>query len=835
MAASRLSYLTVNVPDMGNLGDSGHHAGGGMTAGVLDGVLRYRGDGGRPLPFQPTSFDVELLAAVEGAVVRGIPLAVVLPLPGTAAPLLLGAASLVGAVLRTRSLAVEVAVASTNLTSRTLYDRLYFENQRLADFIPRGTVDLDGAARLVGKPAHDGGGRLYLANQLSRLDAWGGRLAALVIDTSAATSTAIARTLRRSDLSAAVVYLTADPFDPALEIVRNAGGLIWGWDAPAIADLAAPALGEGNLCVRPLVAEVELLASAGASDVVIWGLDDGERSSLDDALAALWRALGQLSGAYRLIAGSVYGASEATRWVWSVYNSLTSLPVSPRRYDAQLSISPYAVRLGESVSTARAFARNVGGEAGQRWYEVANALDAALDAADQEEKLDRVLAWLNERVAENIPATLVLRNRAAVNAVTTALEESTASPVAWPDVVSVATIADVTAGRTSMSGVGEICLPGPLPRSRSGLLALPPASRVRVIAAGPFEARRAEQQAVSARSELSAIRAEAVRQSGVRLGVRAEPSDQETDGSQRVHVLSSGRAAAAASTSVGDARDNPWEPFDLDIVAMLQHTIAAGGSTDEETQAVAPARVRGSAATSAVEVLAISVRMGDETGVLLAEPNDLITRRRGEAVQRVAAKSLVPDDVVVLVDHAARHDLLTAVTEKLSESPTYAPLAQLVAFWKARAARLRDSNLTYRDILRRMRGTSLTSEQTIGTWVRGVVDGPQKPEDVRRFAEAVHDPQLLNEAERVGWALRTLHAVHRRIGRWLSAQIAGAQMRRDEGLVDVDLGIHVSDLLESVTTHTVISVDRAVHRAPANAVGLVLPQPDALRLLSPAS
>jgi hypothetical protein len=33
----------------------------------------------------------------------------------------------------------------------------------------------------------------------------------------------------------------------------------------------------------------------------------------------------------------------------------------------------------------------------------------------------------------------------------------------------------------------------------------------------------------------------------------------------------------------------------------------------------------------------------------------------------------------------------------------------------------------------------------------------------------------------------------------------------------------------------VISIDRAVHRAPANAVGLVLPQPDALRLLTSAS
>lgn len=831
VAPSCLSHLTANVIAMEQLGDAGQRAGGGMTAGVLAGVLRYRDDGGRPLPFEPTAFDVELLAVVEASVLQDIPLAVVLPLPGTAAPLLLGAASLVGAVLRTRSLSVEVAVASTNLASRTLYDRLYFKDQRLADFIPRGWVDLEGTTRLVGKPANAGGGRLHLVNQLSRLDSWGSRLAALVIDAGAATFPALERTLCRPNSPAAVVYLTADPFDPALDLVRSVGGLIWGWDAPAVARLAAPVRGQGNHCVRPLVAESELLASAGASSVIVWGLDDGERSSLDDALATLWRALGQLSGAYRMIAGSVYGASEATRWVWSVYNLLTSLPVSPSRYDAHLGASPFAVRLSESVSTARAFARNVGGEAGQSWYEVASALDEALDAAEGEEKLDRVIAWLNERVAEEVPAVLVLRNRAAVNAVTTALEESTASPVSWPDIVRVATIADMAAGRTRMNGVGEVCLPGPLPRSRSGLLALPPASRVRVIAAGPFEAGRAVRQAIAARSALSSIRAETARQSSVKLGVSAEPGEGETDGSECVQMLSSGRASVVSLTSVWGTGNNPWEPFDIDIVAMLQRTIAAGGTAEDEMSVIAPARLRDSRANAAVDVLVVSVRTGDTTGVLLTGPNDLITRRRGEAVLRVAAKSLVAGDVVILVNLAARHDLLTAVTEKLSESPTYAPLAQLVAFWKARTSRVRDSDLTYNEILQRMEGTSLTSGQTIGTWIRGVVDGPQDPDDVRRFAEAVHDTQLLHQAERVGWALKTLHAVHRRIGRWLSAQIAGVQMRQDEGIVDADLGIHVSDLLESVTTHTVISIDRAVHRAPANAVGLVLSQRDAFRLL----
>jgi hypothetical protein len=170
------------------------------------------------------------------------------------------------------------------------------------------------------------------------------------------------------------------------------------------------------------------------------------------------------------------------------------------------------------------------------------------------------------------------------------------------------------------------------------------------------------------------------------------------------------------------------------------------------------------------------------------------------------------------------------MTDKLSEAQAYTTLANLIDFWHGRAARLRDAGMTYEEIHRRMGGTAITSAPTIGTWIRGDRDGPKDQDDVARFARAVGDEALLEEAERVGWALKTLHIVHRKAGRWLSSRISGAQLRQADAFVDQNLGIRVTDLLEAVATCTVEAVDLTPRTAPASALGVVLTDADATML-----
>ena len=120
---------------MGPVNLQGGVPGAGLRQAVIRGVLRRRVGSARSVPFAPTALDDELLAAVDEAVLRRCALGVVLPVPGTPAAILLGTATLVGAIRRTGSLDVEVAVVSPRLSARTLYEDLTLDDQRISEFI----------------------------------------------------------------------------------------------------------------------------------------------------------------------------------------------------------------------------------------------------------------------------------------------------------------------------------------------------------------------------------------------------------------------------------------------------------------------------------------------------------------------------------------------------------------------------------------------------------------------------------------------------------------------------------------------------------------------------
>jgi hypothetical protein len=805
----------------------------GLSEAVLSGRLRERGSAARrTVPFAPTYFDAELLAAADAAVASHLPLGVVLPFPGAVTPLLLGAAAVVGAVIERHALDVQIAVVSPNLRSRTLYDQLWVKEQRLADFIPRTRIDPDGVVHVMGRPAHDAGGRLHLTGDLTRVAALLPRLNGLVIDAGAVTERELTQILNATWVHLPLLYLTADPGDAGLQVLRDSGGVVWGWDAACLGPLADSAVPPRASDAGPIAADPAMLRAAAQSIVTI-RCPQGE-TEIDEALADLWTALGALSGVYRSAAAADArrDAAEATRWAWGVYNSLALLPVAPGRFDAYVGANPYVLRLGQADVAARAFARNVTGEARQAWYVVADALATALAAAGRLEKLTALIEWVADRTTNARQTLLVVRNAAAAAALAAALNESPHTPADWPVHVHVITLADFAAGRLP-DGIEEICLPGTLPRSRAGLLALPHAREVTVITAGSKEARRAARQGIAARALLADVRAETVEYSAPVLGVTIKCTATTPDPADSVRVDEHGVIRAVTTSDLG-ADAHVWEPFDADVVAMLRDTVAAGDGR-HDLAGVPPVRVIAGEASVFVPVIALHLADGTEGAVLLAEPNDLLTRRRRGTVERVAAKSLTVGDVIVLVDRSARQDLLDSVTVKLSESPAYAALASLVDFWHERARRVLLTGMTYREILGRMQpGTAITTEATIGNWVRGSVDGPRDHDDLLRFAIAVHDPELRRRADEVGWALRTLHGIHIKIGLWLAAQVSGAVLSDTDTVIDPALNIHVADLLEAVSTHRVTGVDNSAQTARASELGVVLTPDEARRALRPA-
>lgn len=803
----------------------------GLSDVVRYGRLRHRVDG-RTVPYAATCFDDEMLTAVDGAIVRWVPLAIVLPLPGTATPVLLGAAAVVGAVTRRRRLDVIVAVASKQLTHRTLYDQLFLEDQRLRDFIPRARVELSGAQTVVGRPSNDSGGRLLMVTDPTRLAGHLDGLEALVLDSSACDPAALRPFLGLPAAGKPVVYLTSSPLDPALAEVRAAGGVVWSWDAGDLGPLSAPASpGQAAGASGTLAASAELLAASGGAARRIWLPDaDGD---LDAATAALWRALSALSSGHgRLAPGKTHELGAALRWVWAVFNTVSLLPVAPDVYDAALLPSPYAMKLGAAQEQARAYARHAPPGMADPWFRVADAVADVLAAAALQPKLPRVAAWAAD-IAEDLSRSgvIVTRNRTAAQALARALNDLPTIPLGWQERVAVTTVSAVLSGR--VAGVAELLLCGPVQRSASGLLAMPPASSVTVVAAGTWEGTRVRKQVTAAAGALRSLRTETVTMSAPQLAVPPRRTDLFGDDPEITAFRSGGGPAPLPAHPEAPV----WEPFGGDVIAALLRQ--AGADRDELPPA--PAR-DGGAAGDRGDVAAITVEVGDVVGgglgsraFVLLGPNDEVHRRRGTDVARVAAKGLAAGDVLILVDNAARRDLFETVTERLAELPQYAPLVALIGLWHRSAAAAAGTGMSYEQIHAAMvkKGTAITSSATIGTWVRGDVHGPQDPKDVARFAAVVGDDGLSPYARQIGAALGALNSVHRQVGRWLSGQIGGAvHSDAPDDVVDAALGLHVADLVESVSLHPVVAVHHTTTTAAA-AVGLVLDEAEAQALGAP--
>ncbi len=794
--------------------------GDGLAGSVLDGTLRcHVGGDDRPRPFEATKLDVELLNTVDAAADRGIPLGLVFPLAGTSAPMLVGAASLVGAIRRSRRLDVQVGLAAKNLAPRVLYDKLYIENQRLADFVPRTAIGIEGDVRTIGAPPRDSLGRLHITSSLDRLIVVDPALEAIVIDASASVPQSLENALRRYRTSS-MVYMTTDPFDPSLTTIRSHGGLVHAWSADRVSALSdGCSTPTGRARSGALIVDRSFLGASAACDVEI-EIASGS-PDLDSALEKVWTLLRDLG---RVIPNTTHldgRPAEELWWAWGVLNTISLLPAEPERYDQFVGPYPTAIKLMEAPSIASAFAQNARGEIARHWHDLSTAFQRLLVEAATGSRTQRVAEWVTELVSDNVYGTLVVKNRAASWATRQALDESPDTPHGWSQHVWILTLSELAKGEALTREPSSVCVPGPIPRSRSGVFALPPATELRVIAAGDFEGRRIAAQVTAARAEMAELARRGVCECAARLGLRGLASNPARVGGIRFRGQSESRDANHGWNS----RVDPWEPFDSAIAATLRRQVAAGTLPKEEASGTS---IRGGGEPTAA-VITIELDNGPEGRCyLLVEPNDLVARRQDDEVERIAAKALRLDDIVLLIDHGARGDLLATLVERLAETPYYSGLQHWIDFWHTRAARGRQSisGLTQQQILSRMTGTTLTSAGTIGTWIRGTVDGPRDPEDVARFARAIEDDQLLTQAKQIAWALATIHKTHKRIGSWITRRLTGIESHREQLILDDDNArVYVTDLMDAISVHRVRGVHHSLARVPVSAVGALVATP----------
>lgn len=763
----------------------------GMADAVQQGVLRL---GTRP--FGTSALELELLRIVDAAIASRKPLGIVLPLHTPDTPIVLGATSIVGSVLQQRGLGVRVAVAAKNVSNAT-YEGLFLRDVRLADFVSRARIRADGTVKLLKQAAHVQG-RLYLTGELERLtDVWS-ELDAVIVDQSAAGESVPAML----DWPArSIVYLTRSPLDPNLAYLRDQGGLLWGMQ-----------LCEAQTSSRPsLMVPADVLTASASCSITISAPD--ATTPLDTALAGLWRALGSLLGVRGDDKHDSPVRSRAIalmiRWAWSMYHVAATNPTDSERYDRMVRASPWTPtsRLGDASNVAREFARSAKGAQREDWHQVAHAFADVTGCPNVKQRLLR--DWVRDRAAASEAAVVVVRNQAMVAAVSSALSESTEIPDRWDQLVQVVTPAQLPAA--TVDRPLQLCLTGSLPRTLAGIFAAPPGGELTAIAAGPVEASRIQRAVAAARAARAELRRETIEVTAPALGLEPLADDCRDD-------LPIVLAHQASPDDPTDA--NPWEPFSAGADGMVLRLLA---EVTEDARS-APAVDSGTAGDDAGLTTALSIHLDGQ--VLLLAPNDLVARRRDRHLSKVAAKAIAAGDTLLLVDRCARLDLLDAVISRLSETPAYTALSSLIGFWHQRLAVARGTDLTYGEILRRMDGTTITSESTIGAWIRGDVGGPANKSDIERVALAIGDDELARAAAQVGWALTTIHRVHRQLGRWLAAQIDGATVAPADATVDAALGVHVADLLEAVTSWQVTAVETDRFDVPRVLLGQLMSPSD---------
>jgi hypothetical protein len=577
-----------------------------------------------------------------------------------------------------------------------------------------------------------------------------------------------------------VIYLALDPADPLIEIFADLGA-VWAWDAATLSVLASREANGDAIC-----ADAALLHATSQTRYEVAG--PSEPTPLDTALASLWTALVTL----QRHPGSL--SFEAVGWVWGVFGALSHLVVPVDSYDRYARAAWGTTALSDAGGKAEAYARNaLHKDDREHWQLLANDLDEAIQAARRSNPKPKALAdWVRERVERRQLGSLIaVRNRPSKQAVAAYLQERPDVPLGWDGFVHVASFPDLLSARVRL-GTGEVLYTGPVAASYAGLLALPTAERLTVLAHGPWEVSRVVRQVENATDRLAELahgetraKASARLFGGRRIYQEIDPVPV------RLHQIGLKVPAHVAPS----AREAVWNPFDIRIVGAI-------GRTDRDSEG--PARSEGSSHRDRVEALLI--RFADGAGFF--EPSHIVSRVANGEITEVAAKSLSRDDHIILVEGGARRDLFDVIVQKLERLPEFETIGMLIHEWQERARRAGyESGLSAAEILARMGPDAyITSPQTIVTWFRGLVHGPLSADDIRRFGHAVGDEFLQTRWEAVARALTTMRAHRRRVGQMLAKVLDGITPTdlEDSGYFDRRLGIHVSDLTEALSAHVVV-------------------------------
>jgi hypothetical protein len=210
-------------------------------------------------------------------------------------------------------------------------------------------------------------------------------------------------------------------------------------------------------------------------------------------------------------------------------------------------------------------------------------------------------------------------------------------------------------------------------------------------------------------------------------------------------------------------------------------------------------------------------------------PNDVINVIQERSLDPRYVRSLAGAERVLLINGQARQSVYDLIISRIHRHPSIElHLAMIrrwqedyrIAFhqWKAQSPEIderREHGARDLDgLLRRLQalGSHLISATTLYFWLNGLVLCPLNPEDLRRLADVLKMSFVRQYYGRISKAAIRLRALHRslsiKLNHWLEDQASGELQKRDDDMIDAELGLTFGDVRNSLLVLRVVGIQK---------------------------
>lgn len=199
--------------------------------------------------------------------------------------------------------------------------------------------------------------------------------------------------------------------------------------------------------------------------------------------------------------------------------------------------------------------------------------------------------------------------------------------------------------------------------------------------------------------------------------------------------------------------------------------------------------------------------------------NVIVSTGSGQSLDSRYVQALRPGDKILFIHGQRRQSLYDLLVDRVHRNPAFELHVAFIRRWQndlVNAYRLQqlENSWTLEELLNRLQrlGSSLTSTQTIRTWLQGSILAPDDPEDLRRLAEVLDLAFVRKNYRDIHAAANRLAGLHRslaiRLNKWLEHELSGLAADDETlyGAFDRDSGLSLQDIRDSLLVLQIESI-----------------------------